>query len=64
MDAIAAGNLRLACQVILSYYDRTYAHGLARSPHTPVPLVREGQSSAALAQQLLAMEPTLLDHSL
>ena len=64
VDAIAAGNLRLACQVILSYYDRTYAHGLARSPHTPVPLVREGQSSAALAQQLLAMEPTLLDHSL
>lgn len=64
VDAIAAGNLRLACQVILSYYDRTYAHGLARSPHTPAPLVREGQSSAALAQQLLAMEPTLLDHSL
>ncbi|MXW40861.1 MAG: tRNA 2-selenouridine(34) synthase MnmH [Synechococcus sp. SB0668_bin_15] len=64
VEAIADGNLRLACQVILNYYDRTYAHGLARSPHTPVPLAREGLSSAAVAQRLLAMEPTLLNHSL
>ena len=64
VEAIAAGNLRLACQVILDYYDRTYAHGLARSPHTPIPLAREGQSSTAVAQRLLAMEPTLLRHSL
>ena len=62
--AIAAGDLRLACRVILNYYDRTYAHGLAGSAHTPVPLAGEGQSSAALAQRLLAMEPTLLGHSL
>ena len=64
VEAIAAGNLRLACQVILNYYDRTYAHGLARSPHTPVPLVSAGESSAAVAQRLLAMEPTLLERSL
>ncbi|MXW12008.1 MAG: tRNA 2-selenouridine(34) synthase MnmH [Synechococcus sp. SB0668_bin_13] len=64
VEAIAAGNLRRACQVILDYYDRTYAHGLARSPHTPVPLVRTGESSTAVAQRLLAMEPTLLGHSL
>lgn len=64
VEAIAAGNLRLACQVILDYYDRTYAHGLARSPHTPVPLTREGLSSEAVAQRLLAMEPTLLNRSL
>ena len=64
VEAIAAGNLRLACQVILNYYDRTYAHGLARSPHTPVPLVSTGESSAAVAQRLLAMEPTLLERSL
>ncbi|MCY3536905.1 MAG: tRNA 2-selenouridine(34) synthase MnmH [Cyanobacteria bacterium MAG IRC3_bin_20] len=64
VEAVAAGNLRRACQVILDYYDRTYAHGLARSPHTPVPLVRTGESSTAVAQRLLAMEPTLLGHSL
>ena len=64
VEAIAAGNLRLACQVILNYYDRTYAHGLARSPHTPVPLVSAGESSVAVAQRLLAMEPTLLERSL
>ena len=64
VEAIAAGNLRLACQVILNYYDRTYAHGLARSPHTPVPLVSADESSAAVAQRLLAMEPTLLERSL
>ena len=57
--AIAAGNLRLACRVILDYYDRTYAHGLARSPRIPVPLAREGLSSAAVAQRLLAMERSL-----
>ena len=64
VEAIAAGNLRLACQVILSYYDRTYAHGLARSPHSPLPLVSAGESSATIAQRLLALEPTLLDHGL
>ena len=64
VEAIAAGNLRFACQVILNYYDRTYSHGLARSPHTPVPLVSAGESSIAIAQRLLAMEPTLLDQSL
>ena len=64
-EAIAAGHLRLACQVILNYYDRTYAHGLARSSHNPVvPLACEGESNAAVAQRLLAMEPTLADPSL
>lgn len=62
--AIATGNLRLACQVILNYYDRTYAHGLARSPHTPIPLVGAGLSTPAVAQRLLAMEATLPGHSL
>ena len=64
VEAIAAGKLRLACQVILDYYDRTYAHGLARSPHSPVSLARAGETSAAVAQRLLAMEPTLLSHTL
>ena len=64
LEAMTCGNLRLACQVILDYYDRTYAHGLARSPRTPIPLTREGLSSAAVAQRLLAMESTLLNHSL
>ncbi len=63
-EAITAGNLRLACQLILNYYDRTYAHGLARSPHRTVPLVSAGESTMAIAQRLLAMEPTLGDHSL
>ena len=63
VEAVAGGNLRLACQVILSYYDRTYAHSLARSPHTPIPLARQGLSSAAVAQRLLAMEPALLNCS-
>ena len=64
VEAIAIGNLRLACQVILNYYDHTYAHGLARSGHTPIPLISAGESGRAIAQRLLAMEPTLLDHSL
>ena len=64
VKAIAAGNLRQACQIILNYYDRTYAHGLARSSHAPVPLATGGQSSEAVAQRLLAMEPTFLRSSL
>lgn len=64
VEAITAGNLRLACQVILDYYDRTYAHSLARHHRTPIPLAGEGMSSAEVAQRLLAMEPTLSHHSL
>ena len=64
VEAITAGNLRLACQLILNYYDRTYAHGLARSPRRTVPLVSAGESTTTIAQRLLAMEPTLGDHSL
>ena len=64
VQAIAEGNLRLACQVILDYYDRTYAHGLARSPHTPIPLMRSGQASAVVARRLLELEATLLERSL
>ncbi len=64
VEAITAGNLRLACQLILNYYDRTYAHGLARSLRRTVPLVSAGESTMAIAQRLLAMEPTLGDHSL
>lgn len=64
VEAITAGNLRLACQLILNYYDRTYAHGLARSLRRTVPLVSAGESATTIAQRLLAMEPTLGDHSL
>ncbi len=64
VEAITAGNLRLACQLILNYYDRAYAHGLARSLRRTVPLVSAGESTTTIAQRLLAMEPTLGDHSL
>jgi len=64
VQAIEAGYLRQACQVILDYYDRTYAYGLRRCHHPPIPLVSSGESNEAIAQRLLALGPTLWKPSL
>ena len=59
LDAIACGNLREACSIILNYYDRTYAHELQRHSRSPVTLESTGESNATIARRLLQLEPVL-----
>lgn len=66
VDFIRQGNLVAACDIILSYYDKTYTYDLHRRPVSiyPVPAVglSDGESATLLQHtvQALALAPALL----
>jgi tRNA 2-selenouridine synthase len=57
--AIAEGDLRSACAIILDYYDRTYRYDLARRQKNIPRIDLVGLSIAAAARQLVALAPQL-----
>ncbi len=57
ITAIAEGDLRTACAVILDYYDRAYRYDLLRRQKTIPRVDLVGLSSAAAARKLVALNP-------
>jgi tRNA 2-selenouridine synthase len=39
LEALDSGNLKAACTLLLSYYDRTYRHALTRRAEQGIPLI-------------------------
>lgn len=57
--AIAEGDLRSACAIILDYYDRAYRYDLARRQKTIPRVDLVGLSTAAAARQLVTLAATM-----
>lgn len=56
MNAIDAGQIQQAIEIVLEYYDRTYLHSAAKSPRPEMPKLNIDQlSDERIIQQLLAL---------
>ena len=57
VDAVRAGDVELACNLVLDYYDRTYTHGLSkRDPATVSRLDASGMTVREISRALRELE--------
>ena len=56
IDAIESGRIKVAIEIVLAYYDRTYMHAAAKSPRPPMTRLEiDGLSDQQVIEQLIAL---------
>ena len=56
IDAIESGRIKVAIEIVLAYYDRTYMHAAAKSPRPPMTqFAIDGLSDQQVIEQLIAL---------